>query len=130
MLFEQDGYDNLGFYSNAAAYLGQGTGSVFCVAILLKIGTIKSMAYFALLNLPFIICLIFPAIKSEHLTDGYQNFFLTDGFVYTVILITSIANGFAMGIVQPASGNYISDCATEESKGFYFALFWCFYMGS
>jgi MFS family permease len=32
--------------------------------------------------------------------------------------------------VQPASGNYISDCANEENKGFYFALFWSFYMGS
>jgi MFS family permease len=50
--------------------------------------------------------------------------------VYSVILITSVANGFAMGIVQPASGNYIAECATEETKGFYFAFFWSFYMGS
>jgi MFS family permease len=35
-----------------------------------------------------------------------------------------------MGIVQPASGNYIAECATEETKGFYFAFFWSFYMGS
>ena len=35
-----------------------------------------------------------------------------------------------MGVVQPASGTYISECATEEKKGFYFAFFWSFYMGS
>ena len=35
-----------------------------------------------------------------------------------------------MGIVQPSSGNYIAECATEETKGFYFAFFWAFYMGS
>jgi MFS family permease len=39
-------------------------------------------------------------------------------------------NGFAMGMVQPASGNYISECATERTKGFYFAFFQAFYMGS
>lgn len=31
---------------------------------------------------------------------------------------------------QPSSGTYISDCATERNKGFFFALFWAFYMGS
>jgi Major Facilitator Superfamily len=120
----------LGFYSNAFAYLGQGTGSVFCVYMLMKLGAVKSMAYFALLNLPFILCLMLPAIKSEHLTDGNTNFFLSNGFVYSITILISIVNGFAMGIVQPASGNFISDCATEENKGFYFALFWSFYMGS
>jgi hypothetical protein len=69
VLFEKDNYDSLGFYSNAIAYLGQGTGSVFCVFIMMKIGAEKSMAYFALANLPFILALIFPALKSENLND-------------------------------------------------------------
>ena len=33
-------------------------------------------------------------------------------------------------MAQPSSGTYISDCATERNKGFFFALFWSFYMGS
>jgi hypothetical protein len=39
-------------------------------------------------------------------------------------------NGFGGGISQPASGKYISDCAAESNKGFFFAYFWAFYMGS
>ena len=132
VLFEDDKFDSLGFLSNAFAYAGQGTGSVFCVWVIMKIGAIKTMSRFALLNMPFLICLLLPAFKS---LDQYRDtddvpFLLTKGFVYTIIIITSIVNGFAMGFVQPASGNYVADCATEENKGFYFAFFWSFYMGS
>jgi hypothetical protein len=27
-------------------------------------------------------------------------------------------------------GKYVSDCATEETKGFFFSYFWAFYMSS
>jgi len=128
VLFDKDGYDSLGNLSNAFAYLGQGTGSVFCVFIMLRLGTIKSMSHFACVNIPFIISLILPALKSQDLES--KAWYLQDATVYTSVLITSVANGFAMGVVQPASGNYIADCATEEKKGFYFAFFWSFYMGS
>jgi hypothetical protein len=63
-LFEDDHYDSLGFYSNAFAYLGQGTGSVFCVWFIMKYGAIKTMSRFALLNMPFLLCLLLPATKS------------------------------------------------------------------
>jgi phosphate transport system ATP-binding protein len=62
--------------------------------------------------------------------SDYTGFFLSDGFVYPVIILTTFINGFGQGIAQPASGKFISDCATEKSKGFFFAYFWAFYMGS
>jgi len=86
------------------------------------------MAFSSLLNIPYMILLIFPAMKSENLHS--DNFFLSTGFVYTVILLASLLNGFGQGVSQPSSGTYISDCATERTKGFFFALFWSFYMGS
>lgn len=86
------------------------------------------MSRYALLNIPFIIALLIPAYKGE--APNSKIFLLQDWFVYPVILLTSLMNGFGQGVVQPASGNYISDCANEENKGFYFALFWSFYMGS
>jgi len=95
---------------------------------MMRLGAAKSMSRFALMNLPFILCLILPALKTQHLQDN--SWYYDTPFVYSVILVTSVANGFAMGIVQPASGNYIAECATEETKGFYFAFFWSFYMGS
>jgi hypothetical protein len=81
----------LGNYSNACAYIGQGTGSVFCVFILMKYGAVKSMSYFAILNIPFIIALLLPAYKGQ--TDS-NIFLIQDGFIYPVILITSLMNGF------------------------------------
>ena len=59
-----------------------------------------------------------------------MSFILSDGFVYVIVIAASLLNGFAMGVVQPASGTYIAECATESNKGFYFAFFWSFYMGS
>jgi predicted MFS family arabinose efflux permease len=128
VLFEKDNYGSLGFYSNAVAYLGQGSGSIFCVFISQKIGDSRSMAWSSLFALPFLFSMLLPAYKSIDLKS--QSFWLSNAFVYTVLLITSVLNGLGEGVAQPASGNYISDCATEHNKGFYFALFWAFYMGS
>jgi len=55
---------------------------------------------------------------------------MSQAFVYIISIFTSFINGFGEGIAQPASGTFISDCATENSKGFFFAYFWAFYMGS
>lgn len=64
------------------------------------------MAYGSVLNIPFMIILIFPALKSENFNS--EDFFLSNGFVYTVILLASLSNGFGQGISQPSSGTYIS----------------------
>jgi MFS family permease len=88
------------------------------------------MAYSSLLNLPFIIALVIPALNMNIENHSGRGFFLSDGFVYPLIVITTFINGFGQGIAQPASGTFISDCATERSKGFFFAYFWAFYMGS
>lgn len=86
------------------------------------------MAWSSLCAIPFIISLLLPAYKSKY--PDSDSFWLKDTFVYVVIYLTSLINGLGEGVSQPASGNYISDCAVEENKGFYFALFWAFYMGS
>lgn len=59
-----------------------------------------------------------------------ESYWLSQNFITIVLLITSLFNGLGEGVSQPASGTYISDCATEHNKGFYYALFWAFYMGS
>ena len=88
------------------------------------------MGYSSLLNLPFIIAMILPALNMHKPDHSGGGFFLSDGFVYPVIILTTFFNGYGQGIAQPASGKFISDCATEKSKGFFFAYFWAFYMGS
>ena len=86
------------------------------------------MAWASLFAIPFIVSLLLPAYKSIYMNS--TSFWLQDSFVYPVIYVTSLLNGLGEGVSQPASGTYISDCAIEENKGFYFAFFWAFYMGS
>jgi MFS family permease len=86
------------------------------------------MAWASLFAIPFIVSLLLPAYKSIYTNS--TSFWLQDSFVYPVIYVTSLLNGLGEGVSQPASGTYISDCAIEENKGFYFAFFWAFYMGS
>ena len=93
-----------------------------------RIGDIKSMGWGSVLSLPFIGCLIFPTLA--YYNKDSSNFFYGPFFVYLITILTSFLNGFGEGISQPASGKFISDCATEKSKGFFFAFFWAFYMGS
>ncbi len=86
------------------------------------------MAFSSLFAIPFIISLLLPAYKSLYMDS--DSFWLSNGFVYFIIFLTSLLNGLGEGVSQPASGTYISDCAIESNKGFYFAFFWAFYMGS
>eukprot|EP00347_Sterkiella_histriomuscorum_P023537 403334265 len=126
-IYDIDGYKNLGYVSNAVAYVGQGVGSIFCVYVMQRVGDIKAMAYSALLSLPFIISLLLPALNNH---GQNENFLFSYTFVTMITVFTSFLNGFGGGINQPASGKFISDCATERTKGFFFAYFWAFYMGS
>lgn len=119
-VFNKDGYNSLGNYAIACQYLSEGLGSILCVFIIMKYGSTRSMARFAVLSIPFISCLVIPAIKT---TDNANNALFSPGLVYPLVLVTAAMNGFSMGIVQPASGNYVAECATKETKGFYFAFF-------
>jgi MFS family permease len=93
-----------------------------------KLGNVRTMAWGSVLCMTFVVSLIIPAIKSEDLAN--ENFFLSKAFVYPLMLIASIATGVGEGIAHPAASKYITDCTTEDTKGFYFAFFWSFYMGS
>lgn len=93
-----------------------------------KLGNVRSMALGSVLCLVFVVSLMVPAIKSENLSS--DNFFLSREFVYPLMILTSIATGMGEGLAHPGAGKFITDCTTEETKGFYFAFFWSFYMGS
>jgi MFS family permease len=93
-----------------------------------KLGNIKTIAWGSVLCILFVASLIIPAIKSEDLES--DNFFLSKNFVYPVMLLTSTLTGFGEGMAHPGASKFITDCTTEETKGFYYAFFWSFYMGS
>lgn len=76
----------------------------------------------------WIVCSIFPAMRQTQ-TDS-QSIFLSNGFIYMAAIVSSIAEGFGLAVQWVSQGKYISDCATEGTKGFYFSYFWAFYMSS
>ena len=93
-----------------------------------KIGDRMTMFAGSALSIFFISSLLLPAYKSMNLANN--NWYFGSGFVSVVICVLSLINGYGQGIGQTAYGKYISDCASENTKGMFFAIIWSFYMGS
>lgn len=91
LILDDDGYGKLGFYSNAVSYVAQAIGSIGAMAVMEKYGDRKSMSWGSILCVPFIICLLSPALKNDY--KDSNSFFFSTGFVYTIILIFSFSNG-------------------------------------
>ena len=96
VLYELDEYGSLGFYSNACVYLGEGVGSIFCVYLTTKYGESKSMSRAALLSMPFLVSLLLPAYRSLDLHS--ESVWLSDPFVYSIVLFASLLNGLGGGV--------------------------------
>jgi hypothetical protein len=50
--------------------------------------------------------------------------------VITILFIGQILTGSGQAIIWVAQGEYMSKCASADSQGFFFGLFWCIYMSS
>ena len=65
-----------------------------------KIGDIKTMAWGALVCLPYIASLLFPAYKSNDMSSSAWYFSVP--FVYVVIIFFSLFTGLGEGMAQTA----------------------------
>jgi hypothetical protein len=120
-------YDLLGYLSLALLYLCLGIGCLSATAIMGKIGVKKSLMLGGFCDTFWILSSLPAAFASELETES---FFTQPGFIYTMAILSSILDGFGGSVQWVAQGKYISDCATEKTKGFYFSYFWTFYMSS
>lgn len=100
-LFSKDSYTHLGFYSNAMIYFGQGLGSFLAVFTIDKYSDTKTMAFGALVCIPFVLSLFIPAF-NENPQSHKKSWIFSEGFVYTLILATSLLNGIGEGAAQTA----------------------------
>jgi MFS family permease len=123
-----EGYDTLGFYSLALLYLFLGLGCLISPSVMNRIGVKNSLIFGSVCDLLWMTFQIFPAYKMEY--PDSTSFFLSDGFIIFINLFGSILDGFGDAVAWVAQGKYISDCATNRTKGFYFAYFWTYYMFS
>lgn len=51
-------------------------------------------------------------------------------FIYFILNLSASIVGFGAGLLWTACGNYISQCATNENKGFFNSYFWAIFMAS
>lgn len=70
------------------------------------------------------------AEKNKNDNQDDSSFLTSKRFVVAFLYFTNIISGFGQAIIWVAQGEYVSLCANEYTKGFFFALFWAFYMGS
>jgi MFS family permease len=84
----------------------------------------------------WILASIIPAMKMKYEIDKLSNydfqnqeepFYYHDSFVYFISFFTAVLGGMGESVQWVSQGKYISDCATDESKGFFFGYFWAFY---
>ena len=127
---EDDGLGKLGFWSIALMYLSIAFGSIFSTVIMKRIGDINCMAIGSLFNTPWIMSMALCGMRGDLKEGDLMPWYLTATFITPLILILSILNGLGQGIQWVGQGKYVSDCATEETKGFFFSYFWAFYMSS
>ncbi|CDW84340.1 major facilitator superfamily protein [Stylonychia lemnae] len=125
---EDDGFGKLGFWSIGILYLSIMVGCFFSTAVQNKIGDVKCMALGSLLNTPWILSFALCGYKKEN--PNNDAFYLREDFITILIVVLSIINGLGQAIQWVGQGKYMSDCATEETKGFFFSYFWLFYMAS
>lgn len=85
----------------------------------------------ATMNSLWVLQSIIPAMRDAAIKRGEDVsgvWYYSEGFYFMLNMLISAVSGFFSSLLWVAEGKYISDCATEETKGFYFSYFWAFYM--
>ena len=128
LVLKNDGLENLGFYILAVLYFSIAVSSVMSTALLKKLGTYKCLILGGFGHFCFVFAQILPAIKYDN--PDSDSLVTSDGFITTILIICALINGFGAALIWVANGNYISECATPKTKGFFYGFFWVVYMMS
>lgn len=80
--------------------MGQLIGSFSAVSMMEKLGDIKTMAIGAVVCIPYISSLLFPAYKAGAIDAGDTSnpWYFNSIFVYIVIIFFSLFNGIGEGL--------------------------------
>ncbi|CDW76468.1 major facilitator superfamily protein [Stylonychia lemnae] len=76
----------------------------------------------------WVFCFLAPSFKSQF--PDSDSFIFNRGFITFLLFFTATINGFGAGILWVAQGQYVSDCASDKNKGFFFSYFWAWFMSS
>ncbi|CDW79472.1 major facilitator superfamily protein [Stylonychia lemnae] len=122
-------YEKLGFFCFSLDFLCYGIGCLSASFFVDKLGVKFCLSISATADTLWILAIIPPALSTDKTTNN-DMFIRSNGFIYTTQILIQIIQGFCLGLKWVAGSKYISECATEETKGFYFSLYWGLFMVS
>lgn len=127
-LMKNAGFGDLGLYNLAILYLFVSLCSFFSTAIVNKLGIKTSLFVGSMCYVFWILSFLLPSLYKDKEDSGI--FLFNKGFITFLSLFSSAANGLGAGLIWVSQGKYVTDCANELNKGFYYGFFWVFYMSS
>jgi MFS family permease len=134
-ILDDDGFGNLGFINLACIYLAFAICSFFSAAIVNKINKLSvSLSLGAFCYTFWIVCFLLPCFYHKKMEDHVKEedlpWILKPNLIKAMLIVTSILVGLGAGILWVSQGNYLSECATDEKKGFFNGYFWAFFMSA
>ncbi len=128
-IMADDGFGQLGFFILALLYFFMGLGSLMSTAFIKLLGTKTCLFIGGLGNVQWIFFTIMAVEQKNRFdNDGLQ---LPPSKLITFFLcLSTMLNGFTLGILWACANNFVAQCASEENRGFFFSYFWTFYMTS
>lgn len=127
-MLADDGLGSFGFYTLATLYFSLAISAFLSAALVDKIGMYRCFVIGSFFHFTFVLVSILPAIHSDY--PDYDSWIVSIPAIKGLLVIAAVFNGFGAAILWCALGTYISECATNKSKGYFFGLFWVFFMGS
>lgn len=107
-----------------------GIGSILSTAINNKMGVKFCLMLGGAGNIVWILTTVLAAKYKEAKESQPDSVFASYRFIVCLIFLSSIVNGFTVGILWSSANSFISSCANDQNKGFFFSYYWSFYMAS
>lgn len=134
-IFNMDFQSNYGFTLLAVLYITIGLFSLVGSAIVNQLGVKRSLFIGGLGHFFFVFLTTYPAWKGECDADDQRQIcgnttLNNETLIKATLMVSVLFNGFSASILWVAQGEYFSLCVTEETKGFYYGMFWSIYQSS
>eukprot|EP00347_Sterkiella_histriomuscorum_P020663 403336944 len=129
LMLDKNGFGPLGYLSIGTIYISWGLGSFLSPTIYKRWGSRFSIFIGTFSNSTWIYSSII-TLNKRHQDSSQHLWYQTDAFVYTVVLMNSVFNGFCNGPMWVAICKQIASYSSKETYGLYFSYFWVFYISS
>jgi len=137
----KNNFGELGFLLNGIMYLFQMVGALAVPSMAKSFGLKKMFVFGGFLFALSLFSQILPAWYNELQGDdevqqkakveaAWYGFLVNKSFITVILFVSNALAGIGVAMIWIPQGEYMSLCATEDTKGFYFGYFWVWYMSA